>query len=51
MVFYHGGGDAHEGAYGGGVKSGEPGTIKVVDTSTYVPLPKDKATIIHGKDW
>lgn len=50
MVFYHGGGGVHEGAYWG-VKSGKTGTIKVVNTSTYVPLPKDKATIVYRKDW
>ena len=50
MVFYHGGGGVHEGAYWG-VKSGKTGTIKIVNTSTYVPLPKDKATIVYGKDW
>lgn len=50
MVFYHGGGGVHKGSYWG-VKSGSTGTIKVVDTNTYIPLPKDKATIIYGKDW
>ena len=50
MVFYHGGGGVHEGAYWG-VKSGKTGTIKIVNTSTYVPLPKDKAVIVYGKDW
>ena len=49
MVFYHGGG-VHEGAYWG-VKTGRIGTVKVVDTNTYIPLPGDKAIIIYTKDW
>lgn len=50
MVFYHGGGGEHEGAYWG-IKSGKTGTVKVVDINTYVPKPDDKATIIYNKDW
>lgn len=49
MVFFHGGGGMHKGAYWG-VKSGRTGTVKVVDT-TYVPLNGDKATIIDVEEW
>lgn len=50
MVFYHSGGSVHEGAYWC-VKSGKTGTIKIVNTCPYMPLPKDKATIVYGNDW
>ncbi|XCP87195.1 RHS repeat-associated core domain-containing protein [Roseburia hominis] len=49
MVFYHGGGGIHEGSYYG-FSSGKYGTVKVVDTNTYVPLPGDKAYIIYSED-
>ncbi|MBD5455803.1 MAG: hypothetical protein HDR23_04920 [Lachnospiraceae bacterium] len=50
MVFYHGGGGTHEGAYWG-ISSGPTGKVKVVDTDTYVPRSNDKATIIYSEDW
>ena len=52
IIFYHGGGGYHGGAYYGisfGGKNG--GRIKVVDINTYVPDVTDDAIIIYNKDW
>ncbi len=46
-IFYHPGGGRHSGSYYG-YSSGATGKIKIVG-SDYVPLPGDKARIIHVK--
>lgn len=33
------------------IQMGKTGTIKIVNTCPYMPLPKDKATIVYGNDW
>ena len=48
-VFYHGGCGEHGGAYWG--VSYNNIKIKVVNSHTYIPTPKDDALIIYSEDW
>ena len=52
MVFYHGGGGEHIGAYYGVSRGGKHGgRIKIVDINTYLPTKDDPALIIYNTDW
>lgn len=52
MVFYHGGGGQHQGAYYGVAYGGKNGgRVKIADINTYLPKKNDRATIILNEDW